>query len=95
MLGLLLQPPFGVPATTHFIYKGVLVLFTIPPDPPDNAGVPVRPLPNLRLVGERSTRGSLIFNIRPAVSYRPKFYNLRQYFVHTCAILCAPPEYHH
>ena len=63
----------------------------IHPTTPD----PVRPLPNLRLVGERSTQGSLIFNIRPAVSYRPKFYNLRQYFVHTCAILCAPPEYHH
>ena len=37
MLGLLLQPPFGDPATTHFIYKVALVLFTIPPDPPDNA----------------------------------------------------------
>ena len=85
LLGFLLQPTLYI--KLHSCCSQFLPIHPTTPDP-------VRPLPNLRLVGERSTQGSLILNIRPTVSYCPKFY-LRQYFVHTCAILCAPPEYHH
>ena len=36
-VGVAATTPFWVPVTTHFIYKVALVLFIIPPDPPNNA----------------------------------------------------------